>query len=136
MYDDNPRGLELPARPAASTVTDQRLVADGGTTWGDLTAFQRDVLESIARLERADETTYGLAIGRALETNHGDVNHSRLYQNLNELVETGFIEKASLDRRTNRYTLTDEARAMLEERALELADACGLSVAVADGGGR
>ncbi|WP_255193978.1 PadR family transcriptional regulator [Natronobeatus ordinarius] len=136
MYDDDSRGLESPDRPDASTVTDQRLVTDGGTAWGDLTAFQRDVLEAIGRLERADETTYGMAIGRALETKHGEVNHGRLYPNLDDLVQAEFIEKTTLDRRTNRYTLTDEARAMLEERAPELADVCGLSIAVADGGSR
>ncbi len=136
MYDDNSRGLESPDRPAASTTTDQRLVADGGTAWGDLTGFQRDALEAIARLERADERTYGMAIGRALEAKHGDVNHGRLYPNLNDLVDAGFVEKSALDHRTNCYTLTDEARAMLEERVLELADVCGMAVAAIDGGGR
>ena len=135
MYDDNSRGLESPDRPAASTVTDQRLVADGGTAWGDLTGFQRDVLEAIACLEASDETVYGMAIGRALEAKHGEVNHGRLYPNLDTLVEAGFVEKSALDRRTNCYALTDEARAMLEERALELADVCGLAVVATDGGG-
>nr|WP_255194549.1 PadR family transcriptional regulator [Natronobeatus ordinarius] len=116
-------------------VADEReLVADGGTSWADLTGFQRDCLEAILHLENADETTYGLAISRELEDQYGDVNHGRLYPNLDELVDVGFVELGQVDRRTNSYTLTSSGRAVLEERAHTLADACGLSVAVTDGG--
>lgn len=119
-----------------------RLVTDGGvdaTAWTDLNAFKRDCLEAISRLERADEQPYGLAIKRDLERAYAaTLNHSRLYHNLNELVDTGLVAKTSADGRTNEYTLTATARAMLEERTYQFADATGLAVATpaTDGGAR
>ncbi len=135
MYDDDSRGLESPDRSDASSITSTCLLADGGTTWADLSGFQRDILEAIRRLERADETTYGLAISRELENQHDEVNHGRLYPNLDDLVDVGLVEKGEIDRRTNNYTLTPSGRALLESRARELAAVCGLSVAATDGGG-
>ncbi|WP_239647675.1 PadR family transcriptional regulator [Natrinema altunense] len=135
MYDDTSRGLESPDTTDASTLSDQRLVADGGTTWGDLSGFQRDALEAIARLEREDETCYGLAIKRRLEPQYGDVNHGRLYPNLDTLVERGLVEKAALDQRTNEYALTDDGRGLLRQRLKRLADACELEIAATDGSG-
>ncbi|WP_408957281.1 helix-turn-helix transcriptional regulator [Natrinema sp. 74] len=135
MYDDNSWGLESPERPAASTISDQRLVADGGSTWGDLTGFQRDALEAIARLERDNETCYGLAIKRRLEPQHGTVNHGRLYPNLDTLVERGLVEKSALDKRTNEYLLTDDGRGLLLQRLERLADACEIGLAATDGSG-
>ncbi|WP_435551941.1 PadR family transcriptional regulator [Natrinema sp. CGMCC1.2065] len=121
---------------------DREIVADGSATWGDLSAFQRDCLEAIARLKRDGETSYGLAIKRDLEDDRGEeVNHGRLYPNLNELAEFGFVEIVELDRRTNEYQLTDAGRRMLKHRVERRADALGLAVGereerevVADGG--
>ncbi|QCW04554.1 PadR family transcriptional regulator [Natrinema pallidum] len=110
-------------------------MADGGTTWGNLTGFQRDALESIALLERADETCYGLAIKHRLEPQYGDVNHGRLYPNLDTLVERGLVEKSTLDKRTNQYALTDDGRGLLRQRLERLADACELEIAATDGSG-
>jgi DNA-binding PadR family transcriptional regulator len=70
----------------------------------DLTAFQRNILIILA-----EEPMYGLAVKRELEDYYGDeVNHGRLYPNLDELVEMGLIEKSELDKRTNQYELTDD----------------------------
>ncbi|SER74867.1 PadR family transcriptional regulator [Natrinema salaciae] len=134
MYDDSSRGLESPDTTDASTVSDQRLVADGGTTWGDLTGFQRDTLEAIARLEHDDETSYGLAIKRHLEPQYGEVNHGRLYSNLDTLVERGLVEKSAFDKRTNEYTLTGDGRRLLRQRVERLADTFEIEIGVTDGG--
>lgn len=116
-------------------VDDDIIVADGGIAWADLHAFERDCLEAIRRLDRDGETVYGLAIKEELERVYGEeVNHGRLYPNLDDLVEYGLIEKGELDRRTNEYELTSAAERMLEERARLLADACGMEQPVADGG--
>ncbi|WP_178916112.1 PadR family transcriptional regulator [Natronomonas gomsonensis] len=70
----------------------------------DLTAFQQNILTILA-----EEPRYGLAIKRELETYYGsEVNHGRLYPNLDDLVEMGLVEKSELDKRTNEYALTDE----------------------------
>lgn len=79
----------------------------------DLTAFQRDVLYVLAGLDEA----YGLAIKAELEDYYeGDVNHGRLYPNLDSLVEAGLVEKRSRDDRTNVYSITDSGRADLDAR--------------------
>ena len=70
----------------------------------ELTAFQQNILTILA-----EEPRYGLAIKRELETYYdSEVNHGRLYPNLDELVEMGLVEKSELDKRTNQYALTDD----------------------------
>ncbi|PSQ07920.1 PadR family transcriptional regulator [Halobacteriales archaeon QS_5_70_15] len=70
----------------------------------ELTAFQRNILTILA-----DEARYGLAIKRELESYYdSEVNHGRLYPNLDDLVEMGLVEKSELDKRTNEYALTEE----------------------------
>ena len=69
----------------------------------DLTAFQRNILVILA-----EEPMYGLAVKRELEDYYGtEVNHGRLYPNLDDLVELGLAEKSELDKRTNQYELTE-----------------------------
>ena len=70
----------------------------------ELTAFQQNILTILA-----EEPRYGLAIKRELEAYYGDeVNHGRLYPNLDDLVDMGLVEKSELDKRTNEYGLTDD----------------------------
>jgi len=70
----------------------------------ELTAFQQNILVILA-----EEPRYGLAIKRELETYYdSEVNHGRLYPNLDDLVEMDLVEKSELDKRTNQYALTDE----------------------------
>ncbi|MFB6093997.1 MAG: PadR family transcriptional regulator [Halanaeroarchaeum sp.] len=70
----------------------------------DLTAFQKNILTVLA-----EEPRYGLAIKRELESYYDDeVNHGRLYPNLDDLVTKGLVEKSELDKRTNEYALTDD----------------------------
>jgi DNA-binding PadR family transcriptional regulator len=70
----------------------------------ELTAFQQNILVILA-----EEPRYGLAIKRELEEYYGsEVNHGRLYPNLDDLVEMGLVEKSELDKRTNQYALTDD----------------------------
>jgi DNA-binding PadR family transcriptional regulator len=68
----------------------------------DLTAFQRDLLYVISGLDRP----YGLEIKEALDDYYEkEIQHGRLYPNLDTLVEKGLVEKGELDRRTNYYDL-------------------------------
>jgi DNA-binding PadR family transcriptional regulator len=70
----------------------------------ELTAFQRNILVILA-----EEARYGLAIKDELEAYYeSEVNHGRLYPNLDALVEMGLVEKSELDKRTNEYALTEE----------------------------
>ena len=79
----------------------------------DLTGFQRDLLYTISGVDEP----YGLAIKESLQTYRAeDVNHGRLYPNLDTLVEKGYVKKSQKDRRTNLYTLTETARERIDER--------------------
>jgi DNA-binding PadR family transcriptional regulator len=79
----------------------------------DLTGFQRDLLYVIADLEEPK----GLAIKDELEGYYGtEINHGRLYPNLDSLVEKGLVEKGQIDDRTNSYTLTGRGKREIEAR--------------------
>jgi DNA-binding PadR family transcriptional regulator len=79
----------------------------------DLTGFQRDILYVLGGLE----SPKGLAIKDELDSYYStDINHGRLYPNLDALVEKGLIEKGRIDDRTNSYSLTSRGRRELEAR--------------------
>lgn len=79
----------------------------------DLTGFQRDLLTVIA----GKDDPYGLAIKRAVEEYYGsDVNHGRLYPNLDQLVQKGLVEKGTIDKRTNYYRVTRRGKRALSDR--------------------
>ncbi len=84
---------------------------EGGIVARDLTAFQYNILVVLSR-----EPMYGLAIKAELEAYYlGEVNHGRLYPNLDELVKEGLVSKSELDKRTNEYALTDDGYDALVE---------------------
>ena len=79
----------------------------------DLTGFQRDLLYVLAGLE----TPKGLAIKDELEKYYeSEINHGRLYPNLDELVDKGLVEKGQIDKRTNAYSLTRRGERELTAR--------------------
>lgn len=95
----------------------------------DLTAFEFNILLAAADLRNDPAQSYGLAIKRRLE----EINHGRLYPNLDSLVEADLLDKSELDKRTNLYELTDEGEAVLEARRQGLANALGVENADTEG---
>jgi DNA-binding PadR family transcriptional regulator len=86
---------------------------NGGDVVAGLTAFQRDLLRALAKTNEQS----GLSLKTDLRTYYGEeINHSRLYQNLDELVAHGLVEKRHRDGRTNSYSLTEAATTALEKR--------------------
>lgn len=84
-----------------------RVVEHESTKARNLTAFQQAILAVLV-----EEPRYGLAIKDELEAFYGeDINHGRLYPNLDDLETLSLIEKRALDKRTNEYALTDEGHA-------------------------
>jgi len=80
----------------------------------DLTGFQRDLLYTIA----GKEGQHGLAIKNELEQYYEcEINHGRLYPNLDDLIEMGLIDKGEQDGRTNQYDLTQRGVREIEARA-------------------
>jgi DNA-binding PadR family transcriptional regulator len=97
-------------------MSQQKIESQDDVSAIDLTAFQKETLLAIARLENGDEDSYGLGIKSSLEERlDQEVNHGRLYPNLDELVELDLIEKSELDKRTNQYTLTENGKKVLQE---------------------
>lgn len=79
----------------------------------DLTGFQRDLLYVIAGLD----SPHGLMVKEELEQYYeSDINHGRLYPNLDVLVDKGLVEKGRIDDRTNSYTVTSRGQRELESR--------------------
>ncbi|WP_049922405.1 helix-turn-helix transcriptional regulator [Halopiger djelfimassiliensis] len=79
----------------------------------DLTGFQRDLLYVIAG---ADQPS-GQDVKDEIETYYSaDINHGRLYPNLDTLVNKELVEKGQLDRRTNYYAISENGLQEIEER--------------------
>lgn len=78
----------------------------------ELTGFQRDLLYVIAGAERPS----GQQIKEAISEDVGEVNHGRLYPNLDTLVEKGYVTKGQHDRRTNFYQISDAGLEAIQAR--------------------
>jgi PadR family transcriptional regulator PadR len=64
-----------------------------------------------------DSYPHGLSIKEELERHYSDeINHGRLYPNLDQLTEIDLIEKGTIDKRTNSYALTERGRTQIEAR--------------------
>ncbi|THE62995.1 PadR family transcriptional regulator [Salinadaptatus halalkaliphilus] len=79
----------------------------------DLTGFQRDLLYVIAG---ADQPSGQSVKDEVEEYYSSEINHGRLYPNLDTLVNKELVEKGQLDRRTNYYAITDAGRERIAER--------------------
>jgi len=78
----------------------------------DLTGFQRDLLYVIAGSDQPS----GQTVKQKLDTYIENVNHGRLYPNLDELVDHGLVEKGTQTKRTNYYELTPRGEQLLARR--------------------
>lgn len=78
----------------------------------ELTGFQRDLLYVIAGSDQPS----GKTVQQKLESHIDNVNHGRLYPNLDELVERGLVEKGTQDKRTNYYEVTPKGERLLAQR--------------------
>ena len=77
----------------------------------DLTEFQKNIVNVLV-----GEGMYGLAIKKELEDYYDEeVNHGRLYPNLDALEENDYVEKYARDERTNEYRLTEKGRKRMKE---------------------
>lgn len=78
-----------------------------------LTAVQRDLLYVIASLNKP----YGRGIKRRIEEYYEEgVSTGQVYQNLDKLVDYGYVEKAATDGRRKSYTLTSKAFDSMDDR--------------------
>jgi DNA-binding PadR family transcriptional regulator len=78
----------------------------------ELTGFQRDLLYVIAGLDHPS----GQRIKEVLTEDRGEVNPGRLYPNLNTLVDIGYVEKGTKNKRTNYYQITELGIRIIRDR--------------------
>ncbi|MDS0476874.1 PadR family transcriptional regulator [Natrinema sp. 1APR25-10V2] len=79
----------------------------------DLTGFQRDLLYVIAGADQPSGQTVKDEVEQYYSS---EINHGRLYPNLDTLVNNELVEKGQLDRRTNYYAITDAGEEQIQER--------------------
>ncbi|ELZ24385.1 transcriptional regulator PadR family protein [Haloterrigena salina JCM 13891] len=79
----------------------------------ELTGFQRDLLYVIAGADQPSGQDVKEEVDQYYST---EINHGRLYPNLDTLVNKELVEKGRLDRRTNYYAITDTGEEALDER--------------------
>ena len=82
------------------------------------TAFRYELL---AALNSLHDQPSGQEVRRHIERHNSpestdDVNRSRLYPNLNCLIESGYVSKGEIDKRTNYYELTESGADVLSAR--------------------
>ena len=78
----------------------------------DLSRFQLNALLIINEIG----SPYGLRIKNELEEYYGEeVNHGRLYPNLDDLIDAGYVDKSKRDKRTNEYAINDAGKEALRE---------------------
>ena len=79
----------------------------------DLTGFQRDLLYVIAG---ADQPS-GQDVKDEIEQYYSsEINHGRLYPNLDTVVDKELVDKGEADKRTNYYTITAHGQREPEDR--------------------
>ncbi|MFC6716016.1 PadR family transcriptional regulator [Natrialbaceae archaeon GCM10025810] len=79
----------------------------------ELTGFQRDLLYVIAGFDHPS----GQEVKEEVEQYYSsEINHGRLYPNLDTLVNKELVEKGELDRRTNYYDLNESGEELIEKR--------------------
>lgn len=96
--------------------------ADACREWCNLTAFQRDILVTLRAFAANGHAPKGLELKEVIGSERGkEINHGRLYPNLDDLNEWGLIDKGEKDARTNEYALTDDGRRVLRAGASRFA---------------
>jgi PadR family transcriptional regulator, regulatory protein PadR len=79
----------------------------------ELTGFQRDLLYVIAGTDQPSGQDVKNEIEQYYST---EINHGRLYPNLDTLVNKELVEKGELDRRTNYYAISDAGEEIIHDR--------------------
>lgn len=84
-------------------------------SYHDMTSFQQELLTVVAEYG----PTHGLHIKDVMNQHYDEVNHGRLYPNLDTLAEKGLIEKQRgvPDMRSNSYAITEDGKRVISEMA-------------------
>ncbi|WP_092907941.1 helix-turn-helix transcriptional regulator [Halostagnicola kamekurae] len=79
--------------------------------FNQLSSFERNILFVLAKLGPSK----GVVVKNELQNLYDqEINHGRLYPNLDDLVDVGYVDKSERDQRTNEYALTNKAQKALQ----------------------
>lgn len=97
---------------------DDESKSEAQRVYHELNGFERDLMIVIA----GSEEPHGLAIKDELEAYYfeaydsEELNHGRLYPNLDKLVAKDMLQKGEADGRTNWYRITEWGQEVLDAR--------------------
>lgn len=84
-------------------MSEEKIAEKPSSAHEELSQFQYTILCSLA-----DRPMYGLELKQAIQEAYGaEINHGRLYPNLDRLVQMGLLEKSKRDNRSNEYAITE-----------------------------
>jgi Predicted transcriptional regulators len=123
--DESEDSAKTPDEESQSSIHEDIDSAD----FADLSGFKRDILYIIGGLKEPK----GLEIKKELEKYYDEeINHGRLYPNLDSIEDAGLINKFEIDARSNGYKLTTVGAAHLRARLKWKAPAINGSVTGTD----
>lgn len=119
-------------------------MTNGGVTWRDLQARERDALVEIARLDRRGEEPIGADVRRALQENgYEEFHDTYIYRLIDGLVEKGLVNRQPTgDRRaaSKRLEVTGTGRSVMQWHCEKVASQLGMELrrpgGIVTGGGR
>jgi len=85
----------------------------------ELTHFQLEILYRLAKTGPSKGTALKSELFQLYES---EINHGRLYPNLDQLAVKGYVNKESRDKRTNDYSLTVAGEAVVRADSAYRAD--------------
>ena len=135
MQPTNSTGMKPRTTDDVSNTNNRRhcaAEADGGVRWFDLNNSKRDLLVEIYQMDQPS----GQDIRGRMKAEHNeDVDHGRLYPNLNDLVDLGLLDKGEQNLRSNYYQITNDGQRLVED-TIRYFESIGVTSRVAGDGGR
>ncbi|WP_245758105.1 PadR family transcriptional regulator [Natronobacterium haloterrestre] len=119
MFENDSRGLECPDQTDASPIITNQAPTSTNTAWTALSGLQRDLLATVASLEKTTHCPDQPTIKTSLENQYDELLNNHIQQSLNDLHADNIIKSGN-----QTYYLTQQGRQLLEVYTQYLVTAC------------